>query len=108
LLERIFELFDARNETVPNHAKSIQICNTNTISIPANDHINIASEINLNPMANHQIIKNGFNALNTIPVIIGPCFRLDKTSSFFLNIVLICIVANTKSVIAPKIEIILE
>ena len=105
-MERIFELFDARTETVPNHAKSIQMCNANTISMPANDHINIASEINLNPMANHQIIKNGFNAVNTIPVISGPCFELDKTSSFFLNIVLICIVANTKSVIAPKMEII--
>ena len=73
--------------------------------MPANDHINIASEINLNPMANHQIIKNGFNALNTIPAINGPCFGLDETSSLLLNIVLICIAANAKSVIAPKIEI---
>ena len=62
----------------------------------ANDHIIIASEINLNPMANHQIIKNGFNALNIIPVISGPCFGFDKTNSFFPNIVLICIIANTK------------
>ena len=82
------------------------MCNTNTISIPANDHISIASEINLNPMANHQIIKNGFNALNAIPAISGPCFELDKTSSFFLNVVRICIAANTKSVIAPKMDII--
>jgi len=106
LLERIFELFNARNETVPNHAKSIQMCKPNTISMPANDHISIASEINLNPIANHQIIKNGFNALNVIPAINGPCFKFDRTSSFFPSAVLICIAANTKSVMAPKMEII--
>jgi len=72
------------------------MCSPNIISMPANDHISIASEINLNPMANHQIIKNGFNALSTIPAISGPCFGLDKASSFPLNVVLICIIANTK------------
>ena len=89
MLERIFKLFDARNETVPNHAKSIQMCKPNTISMPANDQISIASEINLNPMANHQIIKNGLNALNTIPAINGPCFGLDGTRFLLLNVVLI-------------------
>ena len=82
------------------------MCRTNTISMPANAQISMASEINLNPIVNHQIIKNGFNALSRIPVINGPCFRLDFLNSFFSNIVLICIVANTKSVIAPKMDII--
>ena len=55
-------------------------------------------------MVNHQIIKNGFNALNIIPVSIGPCFGLDEMISFLLNIVLICIAAKTNSVTAPKID----
>ena len=74
--------------------------------MPANAHINIASEINLNPMVSHQIKKNGFNALSAIPASIGPCFKLDETSSFFPIIALICIAAKTKSVIDPKMEII--
>ena len=82
------------------------MCNTNTTSIPANAQINIASEINLNPMVNHHTMKNGFNALNKIPVIIGPCLGFVEISVFLLNIDLICMLANPKSVIAPKIEII--
>ena len=39
------------------------MCRKNTINMPENAQINIASEINLNPIVNHQIIKNGFNAL---------------------------------------------
>ena len=66
------ELLDARNEIPPNHTKSIHMCRKNTISMPENAQINIASEINLNPIVNHQIIKNGFNALSTTPVINGP------------------------------------
>ena len=72
--------------------------------MPANAHINIASEINLKPMVNHHTKKNGFNALNAIPVINGPCFRLDEIISFFTNTVLICIAAKIKRVIAPTIE----
>ena len=37
---------------------------------------------------------------------IGPCFSFVSDFSFFFNVDLICINANTKSVIAPKIEII--
>ena len=102
----IFLLFDIKNAVDPNHTKSIQTCNTNTIKIPTNAHIAIASEINFNPIVNHQIIKNGFNALSKTPVMIGPCFSFVSDFSFFFNVDLICINANTKSVIAPKIEII--
>ena len=61
------------------------MCKTNTTNIPENAQINIASEINLNPIVNHQIIKNGFNALSAIPVINGLCFGIDVISSFFCN-----------------------
>ena len=74
--------------------------------MPENAQINIASEINLNPIVNHQIIKNGFNPLNKTPVRNAPCFGFDDMISFFKNIFLICIPANTKSVIAPKIDMI--
>ena len=74
--------------------------------MPENAQISIASEINLNPIVNHQMIKNGFNALNAIPVINGPCFGLVVLFSFFCNTILICNVANTNNVIAPKTEII--
>ena len=76
--------------------KSIQICNPNKISIPANAHINIASEINLNPIVNHQIIKNGFRALSAIPAINGLCLRLEKLDSLLRRTSLICIPANNK------------
>jgi len=66
----------------------------------------MASEINLKPIVSHQIIKNGFNPLSTIPVTKGPCFEFDVMLFFFCNAVLICNIANAKSVIAPKIEII--
>jgi hypothetical protein len=56
-------------------------------------------------MVSHQIIKNGFNALSTIPVIKGPCFAFAVLFSFFCMTPLICKIANRKSVIAPKIEI---
>ena len=102
----IFLLFDIKNAVAPNHTKSIQICNTNTIKIPANAHIAIASEINFNPIVNHQIIKNGFNALSKIPVMIGPCLSFVSIFLFFFSTDLICISANTKSVIAPKTEMI--
>ena len=72
--------------------------------MPENAQISIASEINLNPIVSHQIIKNGFSALSKIPETNGPCFRF-VVDSLFLKIVLICIAANIKSVIAPKIEI---
>ena len=88
-LKELFLLFDAKNAVIPNHAKSIQICNTKTISIPANAHIIIASEINLNPIVIHQIIKNGFNALSKIPVTIGPCFGFIEIYFSFFIIVLI-------------------
>ena len=39
----------------------------------------------LNPIVNHQIIKNGFNALSAIPVINGPCFGIDVISLLFCN-----------------------
>ncbi len=103
----IFLLFDIKNAVVPSHTKSIHTCNTNTIKIPTNAHIAIASEINFKPIVNHQIIKNGFNALSKTPVMIGPCFSFVSDFSFFFNVDLICINANTKSVIAPKIEIII-
>ena len=89
MLDRIIELFEARNETMPNHAKSIQICNANKIKIPVNAQISMASEINLKPIVTHQIIKNGFNALSKIPVINGPCLDLTSEISFFENTVLI-------------------
>ena len=73
--------------------------------MPENAQINMASEINLNPIVSHQMIKNGFKALNTIPVISGPCFGLVVMFSFFCNTVLICNAANANNVIAPKIEI---
>ena len=73
--------------------------------MPENAQINIASKINLNPIVSHQIMKNGFNALNVIPVIKGPCFGFVMADSFLCNAVLICNIANTNSVIAPKIEI---
>ena len=73
--------------------------------MPENAQINIASEINLNPIVNHQMIKNGFNALNAIPVINGPCFGFVVMFSFFCNTVLICNIANANNVIAPKTEI---
>ena len=57
-------------------------------------------------MVNHHTTKNGFNALNAIPVINGPCFGLDEVISLSTNTVLICIAAKIKSVIAPTIEII--
>jgi len=82
------------------------MCRTNTICMPVNAQISMAPEINLNPIVNHQIAKNGFNAVSMIPVISGHCFSLDFLISFFSNIVLICIAANTKSVIAPKMDII--
>ena len=85
----IIELFEARNETMPNHAKSIQTCNANKIMIPANAQINIASEINLKPIVTHQIIKNGFNALSKIPVISGPCLGFAFKISFLENTALI-------------------
>ena len=101
----ICELFDARNATPPNHTKSIHMWRKNSISMPENAHISIASEINLNPIVSHQMMKNGFNALNAIPVINGPCFGLVEVFSFFCSTVLICNVANTNNVIAPKTEI---
>lgn len=73
--------------------------------MPENAQIIIASEINLKPIVSHQIIKNGFNALSAIPVINGPCLRFVVMSSFFCKTDFICKIANTKSVIAPKIEI---
>ena len=69
-----FELFFAKYDVVPSQAKSIQTCNMNKITIPPNDQISIASEINLNPTLNHQIMKNGFSALKIIPVVIVPYF----------------------------------
>ena len=105
MFDKIFELFDARYDIAPSHTKSIQICKINKISMPENAQISIASEINLNPIVNHQIIKNGFNALSRIPETRGPCFRF-VVDSLFLKIVLICIAANTKSVIAPKTDMI--
>jgi len=104
-LDRIIELFEARNETMLNHAKSIQICNTNKIMIPANAQIIIASETNLKPIVIHQRIKNGFSTLSKIPVINGPCLGLVFEISFLENTVLIWRIAKTKSVIAPKTEI---
>ena len=77
----------------------------NTINIPENAQINIASEINFKPIVNHQIMKNGFNALRIIPVINGPCFGFDSMFFLFCSTDLICNAANMKSVIAPKIEI---
>ena len=65
------------------------MCKKNTISMPENAQINIASEINLNPIVNHQIIKNGFNALRATPVISGLCFGIDEMSWFFCNMFLI-------------------
>ena len=105
-MEIIFLLFDAKKAVNPNHAKSIQICDRKTISTPTNAHIIIASEINLNPIVIHHMMKNGFNALNTIPVIIGPCFGFFRMFFFFPTIVLICSAANPKSVSAPKIDMI--
>jgi len=75
---------------------------TNTISIPANVQTNTASEINLNPIVNHHIIKNGLNTLNKIPVIIGLLSSLDFENSFFSNIDLNYSVPKMKSVMAPK------
>ena len=74
--------------------------------MPENAQINIASEINLNPIVNHHIIKNGFNPLNKTPVNNAPCFGFAEIISFFVNMFLIYIAANTKSVIAPKIDMI--
>jgi len=82
------------------------MCRTNTISIPANVQTNTASEINLNPIVNHHIIKNGLNTLNKIPVIVGLLSSLDFENPFFSNIDLNCSVPKIKSVIAPKIDII--
>ena len=48
----------------------------NKISNPKSDHSTIESEISLNPTVNHQIIKNGFSALNKIPERNGPYFVL--------------------------------
>ena len=101
-----FELFDARNETTPNHTKSIQICATNTIRIPTKDQIIIASEINFNPILIHQIKKNGFNPVNMIPVNSGLCFELCLTFLFSFIVDLICIAAKTNNAIAPMIEIV--
>ena len=65
------------------------MCKKNTTSMPENAQINIASEINLNPIVNHQIIKNGFNTLRVIPRINGLCFGIDEMSLFFCNTFLI-------------------
>ena len=51
-------------------------------------------------------MKNGFKALNKIPVTIGPCFGFVSFSFFLSNVVLICIAANPKSVNAQKIAMI--
>ena len=104
-MDIIRELFEARCAIPPNHTKSIQICITNRINIPVNAQINIASKINLNPIVNHHNMKNGFNALSKTPVTNGPCFGFVVLFFFSCNTILICIAANTKSVIAPKIEI---
>jgi len=82
------------------------MCNPNTITTPVNAQTDIASEISLNPMVNHHIMKNGFNALSAIPVNHGPCIGFIDCIFLFCNIFLICKDANTKSVIAPKTEII--
>lgn len=101
-----FELFDARNETAPNHTKSIQICAINTTRIPTKDHIIIASEINFNPILIHQIKKNGFNPVSMIPVSSGFCFEMCLMFLFFFIVDLICIAAKANNAIAPRIEII--
>ena len=54
--------------------------------MPENAQINMASEINLKPMVNHHMMKNGFSALNKIPVTSGPCFNFDEMSSFFVKL----------------------
>ena len=56
--------------------------NPNMINMPENAQIIIASEINLNPMVNHQMMKNGFNPLNKTPVINAPCFEFVPENSF--------------------------
>ena len=84
MFERILVLFDAKNETPPNQTKSIHMCNPNMINTPENAQINIASEINLNPIVSHQIIKNGFNPLSKIPVINEPCFEFLTETCFSL------------------------
>jgi len=43
------------------------MCSKNIIAIPENDHNSIESEINLNPIVNHHIIKKGFNTEKIIP-----------------------------------------
>ncbi len=74
LLDNSFEIFEEIIAVDDNHAKSIQICSKNIIPTPQIDHKIIESEINLNPIVNHQIIKNGFNALKSTPARNGPCF----------------------------------
>jgi len=53
--------------------------------IPENAQINIASEIILNPIVSHHIMKNGFKPVSAIPTIMGFFFDSEKIDLFFIK-----------------------
>ncbi len=82
------------------------MCTKNKITTPKTPKISIDSEISTKPIVNHQIMKNGFNALSKIPARNGPCLEFVSRFEFCFVIERICRAANPKSPAAPKIVII--